>query len=379
MHGQRRVREDLICGTLHRHALLNVCIYASAPARLADHPHLKSPLHAFSHSHRSSLIRCGNTEVAVEYTWTMRLSASSYGLGGKIACSYTGSATTTCNNNVNCFETNTSGQTLVEYIYLGDMPLAMVRPTEQVYYYHNDRLGTPQVMTNASGAIAWKAAYNAFGNVIVDASSTITNNLRFPGQYYDTESGLHYNWNRYYDPNTGRYITADPIGLEGGISPYIYVDDARKSVPSETSFYQYSGNNPVNFIDPWGLYTTVTLYRGALNLGHIGIGVNTPVTTGFYPSRNASDIDVAIGNPVPGIMAWDTRTILDTIVIPTTQDQEQIVQNFINNRVENPGDYDLHERNCAHTVGDALRKAGFNVPKTKYPRSIIKYLKKRPW
>jgi RHS repeat-associated protein len=133
-------------------------------------------------------------------------------------------------------ETNASGVILVEYVYLGDQPLAMIRPTEQVYYYHNDHLGTPQVMTNSTGTVAWKAAYNAFGNATIDTSSTITNNIRFPGQYYDAETGLHYNWNRYYDPNTGRYITADPIGLAGGINLFGYV-----------------GNDPVNLVDPEGL------------------------------------------------------------------------------------------------------------------------------
>lgn len=120
-------------------------------------------------------------------------------------------------------ETNNTGQTLVEYVYLGDQLLAMIRPTEQVYYYHTDHLGTPRVLTNSSGAVAWKAAYGPFGAVNITVAG-IENNLRFPGQYYDTETGLHYNGNRYYDPKTGRYITPDPIGLEGGINLYPYVD-----------------------------------------------------------------------------------------------------------------------------------------------------------
>jgi RHS repeat-associated protein len=72
-------------------------------------------------------------------------------------------------------------------------------------------------MTNESGSVVWSAAYTPFGKAEVDGSSTQTNNFRFPGQYYDAESGLHYNWHRYYDPKTGRYLTADPIGLDGGL------------------------------------------------------------------------------------------------------------------------------------------------------------------
>ena len=83
--------------------------------------------------------------------------------------------------------------------------------------------------------MVWSAKYSSFGKAIIEIE-TIENNLRFPGQYEDAETGLYYNTHRYYDPSIGRYLTPDPIGLEGGINPYVYVQ-----------------NNPISFIDPEGL------------------------------------------------------------------------------------------------------------------------------
>jgi RHS repeat-associated protein len=131
-------------------------------------------------------------------------------------------------------ETNQAGQMLAEYIYLGDQLLAMIKPGEAVYYYHNDHLGTPQVLTDDTQTIVWKAVYTPFGNAVASIQ-TIENPFRFPGQYYDSETGLHYNYFRYYNPQTGRYINPDPIGLEGGINLFAYVV------------------NPINWIDPEGL------------------------------------------------------------------------------------------------------------------------------
>ncbi|CAB1062354.1 Rhs-family protein, partial [Olavius sp. associated proteobacterium Delta 1] len=66
----------------------------------------------------------------------------------------------------------------------------------QYYFYQNDHLGTPQKLTAVNGAVVWSVKYFSFGKADVDASSSITNNLRFAGQYFDQESGLHYNYNR---------------------------------------------------------------------------------------------------------------------------------------------------------------------------------------
>jgi len=91
-------------------------------------------------------------------------------------------------------------------------------------------------MTDGTGQIVWSADYKPFGDATVTVS-TITNNLRFPGQYYDAETGLNYNYYRDYNPLIGRYIEKDPIGILRG----------------RNHLFVYVGNNPVNWKDPLGL------------------------------------------------------------------------------------------------------------------------------
>lgn len=119
----------------------------------------------------------------------------------------------------------------------GTNPLLM-QENNSTYFYHNDHLGTPQKMTEMTGGTVWSAGYTVFGEATVDPISTVTNNLRVPGQYFDEGTGLHYNWNRYYDPGTGRYTQVDPIGFRGG----------------DVDLFRYALNNPINKVDPIGLY-----------------------------------------------------------------------------------------------------------------------------
>ncbi|MBW1982131.1 MAG: RHS domain-containing protein, partial [Deltaproteobacteria bacterium] len=110
-----------------------------------------------------------------------------------------------------------------------------------IYYYHNDHLGTPLLLTDDNQAVVWSADYMPFGEAII-LTTTIENNLRFRGQYFDEETGLHYNWHRYYDPATGRYLTPDPIGIvpygpQGGLN----------------HLFNYAKGNPIRYFDPDGL------------------------------------------------------------------------------------------------------------------------------
>jgi RHS repeat-associated protein len=125
-------------------------------------------------------------------------------------------------------------------------------------YYHNDHLGTPQRITDKAGNLVWSADYDAYGKATVKTTANpalaLTSNLRLPGQYFDVETGLHYNDRRYYDPDTGRYTSRDPIGFEGGINLYAYAAAA-----------------PGRFIDPTGEIIPCLLFNYArCMLGCVG-------------------------------------------------------------------------------------------------------------
>ncbi len=114
-------------------------------------------------------------------------------------------------------------------------------PLDNLHYFINDHLGTPQRTLDENQIATWEAEHEAFGEAIV-TRQIIVNNHRFPGQYYDAETGLHYNWHRYYNAEIGRYVTSDPIGLGGGLNTYGYV-----------------GGNPLNRVDIKGLIASPSI------------------------------------------------------------------------------------------------------------------------
>uniref|UniRef100_UPI0020007D96 RHS repeat-associated core domain-containing protein n=5 Tax=Escherichia marmotae TaxID=1499973 RepID=UPI0020007D96 len=106
----------------------------------------------------------------------------------------------------------------------------------RILYFHTDVNGAPEEMTDSDGKIVWETGYQVWGNTIQEKDhGRVEQNLRYQGQYLDRETGLHYNLHRYYDPDVGRFIVTDPIGLAGGIN-----------------LYQYAPN-PLSWVDPFGL------------------------------------------------------------------------------------------------------------------------------
>jgi RHS repeat-associated protein len=131
--------------------------------------------------------------------------------------------------------------------------------------------------------VAWQAHYDPFGRATV-VTQTVVNNLRLPGQYYDQETGLHYNYFRDYDPTIGRYVQSDPIGLRGGLNTYAYVN-----------------GNPMKFTDSLGLLDPLGEGRPSQGIGgFIDRLYNEILGDDAIPSDKANDpADAIAGAPVP--------------------------------------------------------------------------------
>ncbi len=135
-------------------------------------------------------------------------------------------------------ETDGEGRLLRQYLYWQAMPIAVLEHTDagrSLAWLLADHLGTPIAATDEAARVVWRSDADAYG-ALADEQGTFFQPLRFAGQYFDVETGLHDNLLRTYDPASGRYLEPDPLGLAAGFDPYAYAD-----------------GNPLVAVDPLGL------------------------------------------------------------------------------------------------------------------------------
>ncbi|WP_435817348.1 RHS repeat domain-containing protein [Metapseudomonas otitidis] len=154
------------------------------------------------------------------------------------------------------------------YVWLDSLPIAQIDLTYSagttvtsttLTYLHSDHLNTPRLATNQGGNLVWSWPSDAFGvEQPNNHGSTIDVILRFPGQIADAHSELFYNYFRDYDPETGRYVESDPIGLKGGLNTYGYT-------------YQ----NPMRYTDPTGEAVPLLIWGGVTLADVLWAGAGT--------------------------------------------------------------------------------------------------------
>ncbi len=233
----------------------------------------------------------------------------------------------------------------------GAVPPAFGR--KEMAFYQCDHLGTPQELTDHEGVVAWSAQYKAWGEAREAISEAgrragVRNPIRFQGQYFDEETGLHYNRYRYYDPNAGRFASKDPIRLLGGLNLYSFA------------------SNPLEWIDPLGLArakgitptnkgTRTTIAGGGLSEPAVGYsvraggnGASNPVVKELYdsvPDNQQSDTHSWCGEP-------DALSgIANQYKVSNADELRKVVSGATSTTVRNDGKELPFCSSCGHVMG----------------------------
>lgn len=254
----------------------------------------------------------------------------------------------------------TGGATLAQaqtpqmtYVWNGDKLTGVIvhQPSRVVYTVDLDHLSSPFQLRNLAGKVLWRWDTEAFGNTLpnedVDADGNkLTLNLRFPGQYYDKESGLHYNWHRYYSPKLARYLSPDPIGLAGGVNRFGYVN-----------------GNPLRWADPLGLQTGVTVWQpvgwGESSFGHVSTDING--TTYSYGPGGMTVI------PTSDYAAKNGFRSGMEVMLKLNPNQEAALKSCLS---KSQGDYNAVNNNCGSPVQRCLKDAGIDTGNKMLPVSL---------
>ena len=260
-------------------------------------------------------------------------------------------------------ELDGAGNIVSRFVYASraNVPDFMIKGGN-TYKIISDHLGSPRLVIDiVTGLPTQVMEYDSFGNIITDTNPGFQP-FGFAGGLYDSSTKLTRFGARDYDALTGRWNTFDPLRFSSG----------------QTNFYEYVVNDPVNFIDPLGLYVTVTVYEGETGnpFGHVGIGVDTLTTVGKdFKKRQVGAFILDLN--VRGKVKVDTGNPERNIVIKTTPKQERAIRDFIVKAYGKQDDYSLISSNCTKFVIGALRSAGIEVPDFVLPRRLGDYLEEK--
>jgi RHS repeat-associated protein len=242
-------------------------------------------------------------------------------------------------------EYDSSGNLIQEIVWLGDIPVATLRDCscgDAIFYIHTDHLNTPRRITKRSTTdIVWRWDSDPFGtsapNTDPDGDGThFSFNLRFPGQYFDAETDGHYNYFRdRYDPAVGRYTQSDPIGLEGGINTYSYVD-AR----------------PLHYSDPLGLWIPSMHSRMSREAAVLANCSKKAGELGTATAR-VDDGDEFPGTQAPKNSFWHAMS--DGVAGQTPEDASDLYDDYMNNLASSCDVRDIGRR--LHALQDSFSPA----------------------
>jgi RHS repeat-associated protein len=219
-------------------------------------------------------------------------------------------------------------------------------PDANVYFIHTDHLNTPRLVANSAGTTVWRwDQQEPFGINVPDENPSglgaFEFALRYPGQYTDKETNLHYNYFRDYDPSIGRYAESDPIGLRGGLNTYAYVKgrpltlvDLRGLQDKENELSPLPGDEPSGF-DPMGSSTVVppgtspaylTCYITCLEDEAFNLGSKVALACGGSAAAIGIGTAIRLADPVKGLIAGGVVACACVAVTGPT------VASIINNR-----------------------------------------------
>ena len=250
-------------------------------------------------------------------------------------------------------------------VYFGNTPIAVIQ-NGNIYRIYADQIDTPRTITDATGKTVWAWDSKPFGETAPDEDPdkdglSLHYSQRFPGQTFDAETGLHYNFHRDYNPQTGRYVQSDPIGLGGGLNTFGYV-----------------GGIPTKFIDLLGQNIAVVVgdrnLEGYNIFGHAAMAVSSKGVYSFGTSRykDGSSLCTYLKEQVA------VRNITVDIISSFIAQDSWVISGF--NSVRQRGYSVFYGNTCATAVSYGLWYAGisgFN-PTTYLPMELQRYAQNSP-